>query len=329
VETDPRAQVVVRGGVICLGRRVTVSFHRTLRVPDNGDNYPLPPSFGRMMPYACAAHRNQVPRDWLLPDSFFIPLHQREALWLGFDGQAWHPSALVIGAEGVNVITGEPWDVPLSASAQNYVVVPDQPWLDGIRTATGLVRQFIAVPLGEGFTLSEQMQTTSTHHGIQLRVHEAKPGRFAEESPQNHGRLDDIMPQRTAVPGRGLGIGAGGAIVQRIYPDPYGIASWEIEPAACAHIQIVNSAEFATITGELPPPSPISAADYTANGLPWFELWDEERGDLGSHPALERIRSIGTIDASRSRKRRERPIPIADAQIKKIGRGTPPRSPKR
>ena len=37
---------------------------------------------------------------------------------------------------------------------QNYIVVPDQPWLDGYNN-DGVVRQFVAAPLGDGVTVRQ------------------------------------------------------------------------------------------------------------------------------------------------------------------------------
>lgn len=312
--------VLANSGCIQIGRRVTVSFHRTLRVPDDGGSYPLPPSFGRLPIYECAAHRCRLPKAWDRPDDFFIPLHQREALWLGFDGEPWHPSALLIGADGVNVITGESWDGPLSGSPQNYVVVPDQPWLDGIRTSGGLVRQFVAMPLGHGFTVMEQLRTTPGQMGIQLRVHEAEAGRFPDEAPPANAELDPSMTIDVQRREPTLGIGAGGAIVQKIYPDPYGTDGWESDETARARVHIVNSAQFTSITGVAPPPSVISAIDYTKRGLPWFELWDEERGDVGSQAVLEELKSIDTVAKSAGLDQQEPTVHIPEHQLKKIRR---------
>jgi hypothetical protein len=322
----PQSSVVAENGIIHLGRRATVSFHRTLRVPDDGRSYPLPPSFGRFPLYSCFAHRHRAPSTWNAARDFFVPLHQNEALWLGFDGEPWHPTVLVIGAEGVNVITGAPWDAPLARSPQNYVIVPDQPWLDGIRTRAGLVRQFVAMPPGQGITLSEQVEKRTPHRGIQLRAHEAKSGRFPDQAPPAPELIGpQVMRSQSSAPA--LGIAAGGTIAQKIYPDAHGFESWESDAAASAQVHIVNSAQFFEITAEAPPPSPISAADYTTSGLPWFELFDEARGDLGSQRILEQIKSIGDVDPAQ--RDRESPVRIPDRQIRKIRRQKPTRPRKR
>ncbi len=37
--------------------------------------------------------------------------------------------------------------------------MPQQLWLDGICTEPGIVRQFVALPLGSGATIEEQVNT--------------------------------------------------------------------------------------------------------------------------------------------------------------------------
>jgi hypothetical protein len=40
-------EVVIESDGIRIGERLGISFHRTLRVPDDGRTYPLPPGLGR------------------------------------------------------------------------------------------------------------------------------------------------------------------------------------------------------------------------------------------------------------------------------------------
>ena len=54
----------------------------------------------------------------------------------------------------VCAVSGEPWSDDLDADGQNYVVAPDQPWFDGYCVDKGVIRQFIAMPLGKGYTPS-------------------------------------------------------------------------------------------------------------------------------------------------------------------------------
>ncbi len=76
----------------------------------------------------------------------FLPIYQREAMWLAF-GSGWPPVALKVGVGEVNAVSGGSWEQPLSGQEQDYVVCPDQPWLDGSNSGDGTVRQFVAMPL--------------------------------------------------------------------------------------------------------------------------------------------------------------------------------------
>ena len=125
-----------------------------------------------------------------------------------------------------------------------------------------------------------------------------------------------------------MGIAPGGTIVQKIYPDTYGFHSWDSDGTAQAEVHIVNSLQFSSITGEAAPPPVISATDYIKRGFPWFELWDEERGDLDSQSRLEDVKSISTVATSGGLTSQEPSIQIPQDRVKKIRRPRETRSPQ-
>jgi hypothetical protein len=86
---------------------------------------------------------------------------------------------------------------------------------------------------------------------------------------------------------------------QRIYPDCYGIDTWDASHAATMHVHIANSMMWREITGEEPPPTPVSARTYTEYGLPWFEMYDEHRGDIAPSAELAGVKSVKDIDAAK------------------------------
>jgi hypothetical protein len=77
-----------------------------------------------------------------------------------------------------------------------------------------------------------------------------------------------------------------------VYPDPYGVTCWDPDNYVDLEILIVNAALFEQITGEPPPPSPVSAAEYSRAGLPWFELYDEEFADIRASERLSRLETV-------------------------------------
>lgn len=252
-----------------------------------------------MRPVADVAER--VPAAWRERGGFLVPLYQREALWLQFEAAPWKPNAVKVAVGGVDALTGGPADDDLRADPQNYLVCPDQPWLDGINSGHGTVRQFVAVDLGAGDTVEEQLTGAAEHGGLQLQVYDPVPGRFPDEPPPGgFRRLESAMDGLAdlAEP-PGMGIAAGGAMSQRIYPDPYGIEVWDQQASGVAFLYLVNSRQYQAITGEPPPPTPITARTYAEHGLPWFRLYDEDRGDLPPAERLRGVRGLRERDAGR------------------------------
>jgi len=142
-------KVRVRNNSIQIGKHFSVNFQRTLRIPDDGNTYPLPPGLGRFPIFKVDDYKNKVPASWREHGGVFIPMYQREALWtLSFSGVYWRPNAVKIGVGKINAVSGKEWDQQLRKEEQDYIVCPDQPWLDGINAGDGYIKQFVAMPLG-------------------------------------------------------------------------------------------------------------------------------------------------------------------------------------
>lgn len=106
---------------------------------------------------------------------------------LEFEGADWRPNIIMVGLGGVNALTGEAWNETPVGDPQNYMVIPDQPWIDGIVAETGIIRQFVAMPLGSGYTVEKQVTGNEDTGGLQLAVFDPKPGRFPDQPPWMEG----------------------------------------------------------------------------------------------------------------------------------------------
>jgi hypothetical protein len=292
-------EVRVADDRVHIGERFSASFQRTLRIPDDGGNYPLPPGLGPFPVHRVADYADRVPPAWREQGGVFIPMYQREALWLAFDAAFWKPNAVKIGVGGINAVSGLPWDESLHADPQDYLVCPDQPWLDGINAGEEFVRQFVAVPLGEGYTVEGQLTGSETVGGVQLLVFEPKPGIFPDEPPPEpeHAFVQESVMFADAK--FDMGLAAGGRIEQKIYPDPHGIDTWDPDERGEVFVHIVNTEQYRELTGRAAPPSPIGARTYAERGLPWFALYDEEERDIAPSPALGGVKSVRAKDAER------------------------------
>src|SRR4051794_7504377 len=104
---------------IHVGQYFGLSFQRTLRIPDDGLVYPLPPGLSDFPLRRVRDYARKVPSQWREKGGFFLPMYQCEALWVSFYQSAhWHPSALKLGVGGVNAISGQRWDLTLRRRTQ-------------------------------------------------------------------------------------------------------------------------------------------------------------------------------------------------------------------
>jgi hypothetical protein len=293
---------------ISLDDALHLSIHRTLRIPDDGRTYPLPPSLGRLPIRPAAKYEASVVREWRDGTHFLVPVHRQEAVWLQFSGSSSSPRAVKIGVGAVDAVTGSRWDEILRATPQNYIVCPYQPWLDGFKVGSGTVRQFVAVALHTRSTVEYQL-TGREIGGIAVAC-------FAPKSA--------VLEQRRGPPGRReLGVGAGGRIEQRVYRDPFGLETWHATPRAVIRIHLMEAHDYERVTGETAPPSPIDADTYTRFGLPWFKVYDASRGAIPATPRMSGVKSVDQVNRGETdTAKRDAPTPLNEYQIRPI----PPRS---
>ena len=151
---------------------LTIAFQRTLRIPDDGRTYPLPARLGAFPLRSVDDFPATAPASWLQRGGVVLPMDQSEALWISFSAR--YPCAVKIAAGKINAVSGAAGTAELHSEPQDYVVVPGQPWLDGFSVGEGLIRQFVAMPLGASITRSSSLTPAES--------------RSAEASPRGCGR---------------------------------------------------------------------------------------------------------------------------------------------
>ena len=271
-----------------------VSFQRTLRIPDDNREYPLPPGLGKFPLFHLEDYADRVPEVWKTRGGVFFPMYQSEAMWLDF--LSLYPCAIKVAAGKINAVTGKPWENTLSDSPQDYMVMSEQPWLDGFCVGEGLIRQFVAMPLGEGFTAEEQITGKAEFGGLQICVYPMKKEFYADLKEREY--VENIMdepqfcrerPHESAL---GMGLAPGGLMSQEIYEDEYGLEAWDVDAMSRCYIHLVNSEQFCKVTGYAPPDPPPTAKTYTDAGLPWFEYYDSDKKALAGAKPLAQIDSV-------------------------------------
>lgn len=297
--------------------RLRVDFQRTLRIPDDGRDWPLPPGLGRFPLVHVDDHAERVPPAWRRHGGVMLPMYRSEAMWLSFrsdrlsEHDAAYPFAVKVGTGKVNAVSGEPWASGLAAEPQGYVVVPEQPWLDGYAVERGVIRQFVAMPLGAGYTAEEQLTGLAEHGGMQLEVVPMKREVFERRFPKSRASEGAMFDMRLREEGvcysaaPDLGLAPGGRMRQEIAEDPYGPEDWTLEHTSRCFVHLCDSLLWRAITGSAPPSTPATAEEYTRHGLPWFD-YDLEGPALDGPEALAKLRSV--LELARERG----DVPFAD-----------------
>ena len=265
-----------------------VGFQRTLRLPDDNKDYPLPPGLGPFPLNHVDDYTVRVPETWRKHGGIFLPMHQAEAMWINFD--ASYPMAVKIAAGKIDALTGEQWKNDLSSRPQDYLVVPDQPWLDGFCVESGLIRQFVAMPLGDGYTAEEQLNGEAQHGGLQIVVYPMKASKFKELHKESEVAAYGPLHEAER-PMAEMGLAPGGLMRQEVYEDEYGFDAWDMSVRSRCFVHILNSLQFLAVCGVEPPSRPPTAAEYTRAGLPWFDYYG---GDL---TALEGSKKLLGLDS--------------------------------
>ncbi|NLF19618.1 MAG: hypothetical protein GX595_20500, partial [Lentisphaerae bacterium] len=303
---------------------MSVTFQRTLRIPDDGNDYPLPPGLGAFPLCHVDDYPAKVPASWIEHGGVMLPMYQAEAMWLSFETfydderRVNYPCALLVATGKVNAISGQPWAGRLASDPQNYVVVPDQPWLDGYAVEKGVIRQFVAMPLGEGYSVEEQVTGKAEHGGLQIMVFPMKREIYERRFPRRPPLADTGVRYRTAemagVCEDSMGLAPGGRMRQEIYEDPYGLSDWDTAAGSRCFVHTANSFAWRRITGRRPPTKPITARQYTKAGLPWFDYYSEKSRAVEGSGLLAGLKSVVQMGKAR----RESPLP--ENQSVNVGR---------
>ena len=289
--------------------RLLIDFQRTLRIPDDGKDYPLPPGLGSFPLRHIDDFARRMPASWLKRGGVLLPMWQAEALWLNFKSAfiqnraTQYPFAIKVATGKISAITGAAWARGLSRNPQDYLVVPGQPWLDGYCVEKGVIRQFVAMPLGEGYSVEEQVTGDAEFGGLQIEIFPMRREVFERRFPvKQYGAIRrsrvSLLETTFAAGGFGLcesdamGLAPGGRMRQEIIEDPFSIHDWDTEHSSRCFIHLVNSATWQAIAGEKPPTLPPTAKQYTNAGYPWFDYYDKEQTALKGSKALAGLKSV-------------------------------------
>jgi hypothetical protein len=229
-------------------------------------------------------------------------MYQSEAMWLYFSGE-WvedrrtrYPFAIKIATGKVNAVTGKRWLNGLHRR-QDYVVAPEQPWLDGYCVEKGIIRQFVAMPLGAGYTAEEQITGKGDVGGLQIAVYPMKRKAFEKRFPKvkpGDRPMTYYAEACTSAPSE-MGLAPGGRMRQEIYEDPFDFEDWDLAHSSRCFVHIANALVWRAITGQNPPTTPPTAKEYTDAGMPWFSYYGGDAKALEGAKDLKGLKSVAEI----------------------------------
>ncbi len=286
--------------------KLRLDFQRTLRIPDDGRDYPLPPGLGRFPLRHVDDFAANVPAAWRERGGVMFPMFQSEAMWILLRPEhdpergVAYPFAIKVATGKINAVTGREWSNGLNRGPQDYLVAPRQPWLDGYCVEKRVIRQFVAMPLGQGYSAEEQITGQAEHGGVQIIAYPMRREVFERRFPKVERVL---MRKRSAIPAPAcapptacrsmdMGLAPGGRMKQEIYDDPFDFADWDQEHSSRCFVHLANSLAWRAITGQAPPTMPPTAKQYAQAGLPWFDYYDDCGSAVAGSGILGKLKSV-------------------------------------
>ncbi|MGD9548139.1 MAG: hypothetical protein AB7V45_11435 [Candidatus Krumholzibacteriia bacterium] len=320
--------------------RFELGFQRTLRIPDDDSIHYLPPGLGNFPLRHVDDFAERLPARWREHGGVMMPMYQAEAMWIDFTSRSEYPFLVKIAAGKINAVTGEAWRDSPNRDPQDYVVLPRQPWLDGFCVKKGEIRQFVAAPLGSGYSVEEQVTGEAEHGGLQIIAYPMKAEeweKILEERRRERERIGiryrkakSLMPMMECLAAPDMGLAEGGRMKQTIEADPYDFSVWDLRHSSRCFVHITNSVAWRAITGEAPPTLPPTAAQYTAAGLPWFDYYSEAPAVEGSG-ILDRVKSVAELDKEKAATGSGGMLPENEptGEVRIVKLGTPPGGPRK
>jgi hypothetical protein len=89
-----------------------------------------------------------------------------------------------------------------------------------------------------------------------------------------------------------MAIAAGGKIVQEIVQDVSMASEWRNQAPITFNLQLLDAACFEAVTGQAPPPTPITAEVYHRYGLPFFNLPEEPSSIHGDFSSIKSLMTL-------------------------------------
>ncbi|KAK5996409.1 Uba52-like protein [Cladobotryum mycophilum] len=153
-----------------------ISFHRTVRVPDNSSMNELPPSLGQFPLFSVNCYTEKLPNSMSRRGGLFFPMYRKSSREkngrpCGFNFDSCKRYAIKILVGGINVVSSEPV-IETAATALRRRDLPKsrKKMVGCIAVEPGKVRQFVSMPMGTGYSVEAQIMGDETTGGMQFEI---------------------------------------------------------------------------------------------------------------------------------------------------------------
>ncbi|TGO10002.1 hypothetical protein BTUL_0147g00060 [Botrytis tulipae] len=262
------------------GGKMEISFHRTVRIPDDGNNYELPPNLGKFPIFSIDDHAEKLPVDIVRKGGVFVPIRQREALWIKFHAYGTSRFAVKVFVNGINAMSeesrhcemkpGEPFAE--SDGKQDYLVVPGQEWFgDFVRTNKTVMQPVAGMTVHLVLRLRGDSGSSNVSSWEKEKLQKETLKREFEKMKKE---FYDKEHELTLAPG--------GSIHQAIRRDRFHKNRYDERNTVMFNIQLLAPKTFHLVTGRPPPQTPVSAKTYARYGYPFFQMYNEPGAFTGT-----------------------------------------------
>ena len=152
-----------------------------------------------------------------------------------------------------------------------------------------MIRQFVAMPLGSGYSAEEQLTGAAEHGGVQIVAYPMK--REAYERLRRRERRTffvaaDALCFGPAAASMDMGLAPGGRMRQEIYDDPHSFDVWDTRHASRCFVHLTNALMWRWMTKQDPPTVPPTAEEYTRAGAAVVRVLRERFAGSGGRVAV-------------------------------------------
>ena len=95
-----------------------------------------------------------------------------------------------------------------------------------------------------------------------------------------------------------MGFAPGGQMRQEIYDDPQKFSDWDLAHSSRCFVHVMNSLTWRSVSGDEPPTTPPTSAEYNRAGLPWFDYYSDAPALRGSD-RLNGLKSVVQMGESK------------------------------